>query len=91
MTLTAEGGCATERRFHAKRIEVPIDHRIGREDGRFDFKKSPIVEKMPQSPQQIGPELKVLPTGGWTKVDILGGVEHTPVRKVVERAVEEVA
>ena len=35
---------------------MPIDHRIGREDGRFDFEKAASVEKLPQPPEQVGPQ-----------------------------------
>ena len=43
---------------HAKRIEVPIDHRIGREDRRFDFQEAAGVEELPQPAEQVGPHRK---------------------------------
>jgi hypothetical protein len=34
---------------------VPIDHRIGGEDGRFDFEEAAGVEKLSQPTEQLRP------------------------------------
>ena len=53
--------------LHAKRIEMPIDDRIGREDRRFDFEKAARVEKLPQPMEQCRTETQVFPCGRWGK------------------------
>ena len=42
---------------------MPIDDRIGREDGRFDFEKTLLMKKIPQPPQQFRPQPQILPRG----------------------------
>ena len=55
-----------------KRIEVPIDDRIGREDRRFHFQEAAVVEELAKLPQQAGPQAQVLPGGGG---EVVGGQE----------------
>ena len=47
---------------------MPINHRILREDRRFDFEKSEQVKELAQPPQDIGAESQVLPGCGRQEV-----------------------
>jgi hypothetical protein len=51
-----------------KRIEMPIDDRIGREDRRFDFEEAARVEELPQPAEDRRAKTQMLPIGGGTKV-----------------------
>ena len=55
-------------RLHAKRIQMPIDHRIGRQDWRFNLQKAPCIEEIPQPPEQRRAQTQVLPAGRGAKV-----------------------
>ena len=46
------------RTFHRDRVQVTVDHRIGRQQRRFDFPKAMLVEKITQPPQQFGSPLQ---------------------------------
>ena len=54
-------GRPSRRRRSAERVEMAIDDRIGREDGRFDLQKAPALEELPQPAEQLRPQPQPLP------------------------------